>query len=135
MGRGRGRGGRRGGAATTTPTQEQKVVEKSPLTKLIEGLLEQAYTNLSEAERPKADKKGKAVEEFEKTTRQLVAVDHTEYQRLVISLSTMLSLNGIVSGINAKKVIGIVFTYLISEVTRYWHQYGFTKEEVHPTYV
>jgi hypothetical protein len=136
MGRGRGRGGRRGGAATTTPTQTQTAAPvMSPLAQLIEGLLEQAYAGLPENERPKGDKRTKAIEEVEKTTKQIVASDHAEAKALVVSLSLTLSLGGILTGPNAKKVIGTIFTYLLSETTRYWKDYGLTKEQVHPSYV
>lgn len=136
MGRGKARGGRRGGASAAPQTQTQAVVEKAnPLTQLIASLLDQAYTALPEAERPKADKKSIAVAELEKTTKLIVSSEHTETKQLVVSLSLALSLNSVLSSPNAKKVLGIVFTYLIGEVTRYWSQYGLTKDQVHPSLV
>lgn len=136
MGRGKARGGRRGGAATTPQTQVQTTAEKkSPLVQLIGSLLDQAYNTLPEAERPKGEKKNTAITEVEKTTKQIVASDHTELQRLVVSLSITLSLGGVLSSVNAKKVIGSIFSFLVTEVTRHWEQYELSKDQVHPCYV
>eukprot|EP01127_Copromyxa_protea_P006794 TRINITY_DN16778_c0_g1_i1.p1 TRINITY_DN16778_c0_g1~~TRINITY_DN16778_c0_g1_i1.p1 ORF type:complete len:169 (-),score=35.99 TRINITY_DN16778_c0_g1_i1:64-570(-) len=134
-GRGRGRGGKRGGTGTSAEAQAQSAAPvKTALQQFLEGLLNQAYNTLPEAERPKADKKAKGVEEVDKAIKQILSVDPTEVHRLVVSLSLTLSIGGVLTSVNAKKVLGIVFSFALTELTRHWNEYGITKDQVHPSY-
>jgi len=132
-GKGRGRGrGKSGGNAQTTP-KAAPVPELSSfqlwLKGLVTGSIDDSFPKLSD------ESLVKCVKEVENVTSQILKQPkHTAYQKHAISLVLAVQTSTGFTPVQARKVVCNMFTFLLDELTKYWNEHGFTKENVHGDY-
>jgi len=138
----RGRGGKaKGGRAKGQggqPTQQAKKPSydpQNPVQELLHHLLHSAFEDLPKDALPDEETTFKCVTALEVVSRQILKEPKpAEYQKHAIKCCLTLQQTTKLNGNQSRQVIGIVFTYLLDELTKHWYEYGITKEDVHCAY-
>lgn len=100
---------------------------------LISSLLDQGFQVLDKKDVPTQEKKLKAVAALHNLIKDKLKAprDYKDYPKDAISFNLQLQMNTGLTALNSKKVMSLIFTFLIEELTN-WQEYGVPKEEVHP---
>jgi len=132
-GRGKGRGGKSGANAPTAPKSSPAPEVMTPFQLWLKGLLkgstDESFPKLTE------ETIVKTVKEVESVSAQILKQPkHTAYQKHAISLVLVVQTSTNFTPAQSRKVVCNMFTFLMDELTKYWHEHGFTKESVHSDY-
>lgn len=127
----------KGKVTAATKTVAVAAEPTNPLRELVSHLLHQGEQHVLGAKKALAqDKHDKSVDAIEKTLRSIVKEPRTtEMQRHAVILVTQLQINSGLTGPEARKIMAVIFTFLIIEIQRNWRDYGIEQTDVHPDFV
>eukprot|EP01120_Amphizonella_sp_Union-15-10_P006682 TRINITY_DN2185_c0_g1_i1.p1 TRINITY_DN2185_c0_g1~~TRINITY_DN2185_c0_g1_i1.p1 ORF type:complete len:171 (-),score=34.66 TRINITY_DN2185_c0_g1_i1:47-559(-) len=117
----------------TKQPQNQEPPE-NPIQELVRSLLDQSINQINKKWSEGALKK--SILELEKVLRATLKISKSNLtlQRLAVMLTLGLQQGSRLSDKECKKLISVIFTYLVDEVQKFWFEYGVKQEEVHEDY-
>jgi len=140
-GRGKGRGGRGGRGGKSAPSSGSSVTPKAPpppelttplqhwLKTLIKGSIDEQLPKLSD------EVLVKTIKDFEQVVLQVLQQPkHTAYQKHAISMVLAIQSGTGFNPTQSRKIVCNMFSFLMDELSKYWMEYGLTKENVHQDY-
>lgn len=123
--------------AAAKTTASSVITPANPLRELVSHLLSQAETSVLGPKKVLSQEKhDKSVAALESTLRSIAKEPKTtEMQRHAVVMVTQLQINSGLTGVDARKIMALIFTFFIIEIQRHWRNYAIAPEDVHPDFV